>query len=452
MNGDSAATAALFGAAIDARIDGRETRQGRRAREGAEQKATAPDADGRVHHARLLHLTPASQITVRPVRWLWQDRLALGTLALLGGREGVGKSICMYTLGASISRGTLLGVYFGTPRAVIVAATEDSWEHTIVPRLMAAGADLSRIFRVDVTTAQGVEGSLSLPSDLSELVRVINHVQAAVVILDPLLSRLDRALDTHKDAEVRQALEPLVGLAEACHVTVVGLIHVNKSASPDALTTLMASRAFAAVARSVLFVMTDPDDEAVRLLGMPKNNLGRTDLHSLSFRIVGAKVAETAEGDVWTGQLEWLGETSRSIKDALESAAESTGDRTATADAADWLQDFLQAGTQDSANVQQAGRKAGHSKNALQRARKRLAIVSDTRGFPRKAYWTLPTQWARSPGETSSNGSNGSNGPTDAAVDPVGPVGSRLPARARCEARPHPRIRRRHASPRAREV
>jgi len=59
---------------------------------------------------------------------------------------------------------------------------------------------------------------------------------------------------------------------------VVGLIHVNKSVSTDALNTIMASRAFAAVARWVLFVMIDPDDESTRLLGLPKNNLGRTDL------------------------------------------------------------------------------------------------------------------------------------------------------------------------------
>ena len=42
-----------------------------------------------------------------------------------------------------MTRGTLQGACQGNPRAVIVAATEDSWEHTIVPRLMAAGADLN---------------------------------------------------------------------------------------------------------------------------------------------------------------------------------------------------------------------------------------------------------------------------------------------------------------------
>ena len=62
---------------------------------------------------------------------------------------------------------------------------------------------------------------------------------------------------------------------------VVGLIHVNKSGSQDALNSIMGSRAFTAVPRAVLFVATDPDDETVRLAGEPKNNLGRTDLPTL---------------------------------------------------------------------------------------------------------------------------------------------------------------------------
>ena len=57
----------------------------------------------------------------------------------------------------------------GTPRAVIVAATEDSWAHTIVPRLMAAGADLDRVYRVDVVTVEGTDSALSLPGDLVAL-------------------------------------------------------------------------------------------------------------------------------------------------------------------------------------------------------------------------------------------------------------------------------------------
>lgn len=393
-----------------------------------------PFAGARINMpTRRLELTPASAIAIRPVRWLWDERLPLGALALVGGREGIGKSVFIDTIAADITRGRLPGVYVGTPRAVIVAATEDSWEYTIVPRLMAAGADLARVFRVDVTTSDLIDTALSLPKDLPALERAIVDVQAALVILDPLLSRLDTALDSHKDAEVRVALEPVVTLADRTGTSVAGLIHVNKSASTDALTTLMGSRAFAAVARSVLFLMTDPDDESMRLLGQPKNNLGKTDLPTLSFTIAGAKVGHTLEGEVWTGKLEWTGESSRSIRDVLEAASEASGDKTAASEAGDWLTDYLssQGGSVDSAELRREGAKAGHSKDALRRAKQRFGIVSITAGFPRRAIWKLPV--GATSGETSPTTHTALTAHTRASVDAVGAVGAvirALPERA----------------------
>lgn len=365
--------------------------------------------------ARVVRLTPASSIKPRRVRWSWQERLALGSLALLAGREGIGKSLLAYTLIAQITRGTLQGEYYSTPRAAIVAATEDSWEHTIVPRLSVAGADLSRVFRVDVATADLGDTELSLPRDLPDLEPRVIEVAAAIIVLDPMMSRLDVALDTHKDGEVRRALEPLVTLADRTGTTVLGIIHVNKSGTSDPLTSIMGSRAFAAVARSVLFVMTDPDDEQTRLLGTPKNNLGRSDLPTLSFRIEGAKLTDPDDGDIWTGKLTWTGETSRTITEALQAAAENVGDKTSTSEAADWLQDYLasQDGSTDSAVAKREAAKAGHNLSAVQRARQCLGVTTITAGFPRRSVWSLPASVVSRPGETEINEMNETTGTTE---------------------------------------
>jgi hypothetical protein len=153
----------------------------------------------------------------------------------------------------------------------------------------------------------------------------------------------------------------------------------------------MASRAFVAVARAVLFAMADPDDESRCLLGQPKNNLGRSNLPTLTYRIGGTKVAETDEGPVWTGRLEWTGESEQSIHEALE-ATVAPGHRSATRDATDWLADYLdaQGGGAESAEVKAAGRKAGHARGALDRAARKLKVSIDSFGFPRQTYWSLP--------------------------------------------------------------
>ena len=356
--------------------------------------ATTPQPARRPRLKRSVVLTPASGIVVKPVRWLWQDRVPTSALSLEAGREGIGKSIHAASVAADVTRGRLAGVYFGIPRSVIIAATEDSWEHTIVPRLLGADADLDRIFRAEVQTADLSETTLSLPQDLAELERSVIEHDVALVIFDPLMSRLDSGLDTHKDSEVRRALEPLVALADRTGAAVLGLLHVNKSTTTDPLTSLMGSRAFAAVARSVLFVMTDPDDENVRLLGQAKNNLGRSDLPTLSFRIDGVKVADSDDGEVWTGKLEWTGECSRTIREALNAAGASADDRSALQEASDWLSDFLveQGGTAESNAIKDAGEKCGHSPSTLKRARVSIKALIVSRELPRRSFWSLPRE------------------------------------------------------------
>jgi hypothetical protein len=356
--------------------------------QGSDKRADPANSDpGR----RTIALTAASSIKPRPVRWLWDGRIATGTLGLVGGREGIGKSTTTYQITADITRGRLPGAYHGKPKAVIVAATEDSWEHTIVPRLMAADADLDLVYRVDVATSAGFNGSLSLPGDLDALRELVVQVDAAMVLLDPLMSRLDARLDTHKDAEVRLALEPLVALADRCEIAVIGLIHVNKSTSTDPLTMLMASRAFAAVARAVLFVTVDPDNPQIRFLGQPKNNLGRTDLPCRIFTIQGVKVADSDEGPVWTAKIVWEGETDRTIDEILRTAAETNDTRAAVAEAAAWLTDYLQLHpVVPSKQVKQDGSKADHSENSLKRARHKIGAGVKPFGFPRTTYWSKP--------------------------------------------------------------
>lgn len=340
---------------------------------------------------RHITMTRASDIEVAPVRWLWDQRVPLGSFGLIAGREGVGKSTFAYWLVARITRGQLPGAGSGSPSSVIICATEDSWSHTIVPRLMAAGADLDLVYRVDVTTAEGVAGYLTLPKDNEDLEAAVVQVDAALILLDPLLSRLDASLDTHKDSEVRRALEPLAALADRTKASVLGLIHVNKGASTDPLNTLMASRAFAAVPRSVIYFARDPDDESTVLVGMAKNSLGRSDLPAQRLRIEGVKVADHRDGPVMSSQIVFMGEASMTLREALTEPSDP-GTRTAVSEAMEWLTDHLQDGEAESVKVKRAASAAGHSENALRRAREKLGVVMIPRGFPRVTWWSLPVE------------------------------------------------------------
>jgi hypothetical protein len=127
----------------------------------------APEEPEPAQPARRVRLTPASTIKPRPVRWVWEDRIPAGEVTLTPGRGGLGKSTFHAWMIAELTRGTLPGVHFGTPKPCIIAASEDSWERTIVPRLIAAGANMDLVFRVDVVTEMDDVVSISLPVTLT---------------------------------------------------------------------------------------------------------------------------------------------------------------------------------------------------------------------------------------------------------------------------------------------
>lgn len=233
----------------------------------ASGNGAGPGAGGRdatVNPGRRLELTAASGMGgPRATRWLWAEGAAewlpLGGLCLLGGREGRGKSTWVVRLIAELTRGTLAGDLHGTPRSAVIAATEDDWQATIIPRLMAAGADLDRVYRIDAVEPDRVTG-VSLPEDLWPLRALLaERTDVALLVLDPIMSVIPARADSHKDHEVRKSLEPISALAHAHGVTVLGLIHDNKSMGTDLSTRLMGSRAFVAVARAAL-VCTEEQD------------------------------------------------------------------------------------------------------------------------------------------------------------------------------------------------
>lgn len=343
-------------------------------------------------------ITPADSISLRRSRWLWDQRLPTIGLSLLAGREGVGKSTTDCWLAAAVTQGSLPGEYEGTPRNVLYIASEDDWETTLAPRLVAAGADMSRIFKMAVKRdGSKHEGQVELPEDMEAFDAALGEVEPALVVVSPLMSRVSSALDTHKDQSVRQALEPLVQMAYDRKVLVLGLIHLNKSTTTDPLRAVMSSAAFVAVARAVVFVARDPDDPEVRLVGEPKNNGGPSgaELGLLTFTI--EKVVVGTDPDdglpIEATRLVWGEVRDGSIDEVLSDSALGSENRTEASEAGDWLVIYLyeQGGSASKDDVMKAAKEEGYTEHSLRRARARKGITTTrTKTVPSTTVWSLP--------------------------------------------------------------
>jgi hypothetical protein len=339
-------------------------------------------------------LVSAEGMTLARVRWAWDGRIPVGSLTLLAGREGEGKSTLAIGLGAALTRGELEGEFYGEPKDIIIVATEDSWSHTIGPRLKASNANMKRVLFWEMDDPTEV---LSLPVHLPDLEMECAKRDVALVIMDPLLSRIGggQRLDTHKDSDVRLALEPLVGFADRIHAAILGLIHLNKSGSTDPLQAIMASRAFTAVARSVLFALVDPEDENRRLLGLVKSNLGRLDIPTMTYTFDAVEVGFD-DGPIIGTRIAWGENAETSIRTALEAQPQHQSKVDACAA---WLEQFLvsEGGSATATECIAAGQK--FSKNSetgmwgnemFPRALRRFGGEIRKAGFPAMPIYVHP--------------------------------------------------------------
>jgi len=279
---------------------------------------------------RQLIVTSADQISTGKVRWGWQHRMPLGELTLIPGREGIGKSLFLAWLVAQLTRGTLPGEFQGEPRSVLYVASEDSWRYTIVPRMVAAGADLSLLGKVGI--ADDRDDRLILPADCERVVDAAIERRSAALMLDPIISLIDDRLSVNQARELRRALEPLRRLAERAQIMVCALAHFNKSTDVDTLSKIPGARAWVEVARAA-FGMAEDRDTGGYVASQIKNNLGRLDLPNLSYRIDSAAVM-TSEGETDVGRLVWTGESEVGVDEVLsrrpERQAREVSDTTKT--------------------------------------------------------------------------------------------------------------------------
>jgi hypothetical protein len=365
-----------------------ETRQRRRRRGGA--------AGGGPREREALErrtVVALAEVQAKPVRWLWPGRVPLGKLTVLDGDPGVGKSAVALDLAARVSRGEELpdgaSGDLGGPTAVVLLAAEDGLADTVRPRLEAAGADLGRV--VAMTGIAGADGPrpVVLPRDWLEVARVVARARARLLVVDPLMGYLDRRVNAYRDQDARQALAPLVVLADGVGAAVVVVRHLTKAAEVNALYRGGGSIGIIGVARSGLLAASDPDDPSGerRVLAVTKGNLAGQ-VPALGYRL------ESMGGPgrvrvAWLGPVEW-------DAGALvgRRRSEEQGAREALAEARRFLEAALAEGARPAREVVAAAREAGIAERKVRRAREALGVVVE-----RDAFGAAGTWWWRLQGD-----------------------------------------------------
>jgi putative DNA primase/helicase len=337
-----------------------------------------------------------ADVESRPVPWLWPGRIPLGRLTLLVGRPGAGKSLAVCDWAARVTTGAAwpdLGIDRAPLGDTLLICAEDDPADTIRPRLDAAGANCRRVHLLKaakILSDDGGERSVAFDLSNVDLIRdaLTRLPDCKLVAVDPVGSFIGGRVDAHRDNEVRSVLAPLAALAAERGVAVVLVCHTRKALAGFADDMALGSRAFVGLARSVLHLMADPDDEKRKLLLPGKCNLAGP-LDGLAFRIVGSPP-----------RLDWELAPVRLRADDLvarppDQTAKQRGPQPQARSAAvDWLADLLDGGPLPVSEVKEAVKAAGFSWSTVRRASEKLGVVPVRQGFGPDGvwFWAMPGQ------------------------------------------------------------
>jgi len=327
------------------------------------------------------------------VQWLWPHRIPLGRLTLLSGRPGEGKTFVTIEITACVSTGRNFPDCSLCPLGdVLIVSAEDDPADTIRPRLDAAGADVNRVHilsAVQYTASDGKKSERSFTlADVPMLeAAIVQFPECKLIIIDPIGSYLGGRVDAHRDNEVRGVLSPVAALAAKYNLAVVIVAHTRKSAADAADDTVLGSRAFTGIARSVWHLSHDTEDKARRLLLPGKNNLTAAP-DGLAFRLEGKPIARVVweDGPVSMDADEANFKTARNAAERRKPGPSADGRQKA----AQWLGEALENGPQTPKELQAKADKAGHKWRTVDRAAEELGIVRERTGFGGGMLWYLP--------------------------------------------------------------
>jgi hypothetical protein len=269
----------------------------------------APEADvppaERVIRARSLE-----EVDMRSIEWLEKPLWQRSAFELLAGAKGAGKGTYLAALAARITR---------AGGNVLFVSTEDSTAIDLKPRLVAAGADISRCFDIPM--------HVRLPDDVFALMDLAIELGGVeMLVIDPVANHLgDR--DSNSDAQVRDAIAPLNWLADKLGCLVIGVRHPGKDRSRGAVQSVLGSTAWVDTPRAVVMIVADDEDPTLRHIQVVAGNRS-VNGSAQAFRIEAVDVDGLKEPI--TRAIE-LGESAKNVEDLLQASADRAPSKSAQA-------------------------------------------------------------------------------------------------------------------------
>lgn len=353
-----------------------------------QQTGHVPPED--LHLELCVELKCMADIEIRPINWLWPDRIACGKLTILAGDPGLGKSQIAAYVAARVTTGGqwLENEGYAPLGDVIILSAEDDVADTIKPRLLAAGADINHCYVLEAVKIEKkgkkTVRAFNLAEDIEKLEQILGHKSnVRLVIIDPISAYLGK-IDSHNNADLRAILTPLAQVAAKHNTAILAITHFNKSNANEPLSRVIGSIGLVAAARAAYVIVKDPKDPAIRYFLPIKNNIGN-DSQGFAYSIV----TFFLDDSITTSQVSWRSGTvdAKAILNTSEEPRASS-----VTEACELLKELLKNGPLAASEIMGQAEAVGFSKAAMQRAKQRLKVKHRKLGMKEGWEWFLPNE------------------------------------------------------------
>ena len=324
----------------------------------------------------------ASDVVPVPIEFLWEPYLQTNALNAYYGNPSVGKGHTTMDNIACVTTGRPFPTESSTnrkPMNVVVLAAEEGAADTIVPRLIAAGADLRKTriiksIRFHDKKDAIVERLITFQEDIAAVKADLQkHPDERFLVIDPITSYVGD-INFNQDGEVRPVLSSLGQMAEELKITILIVGHFNKNTNvASALDKPGGGRAWTAVPRSVWGFFRFPTNKEQRaMVNLKLNNAKETET-GLLFTIGGKVIGTKPDGKPWdVGVVQWGGKTESS---ADEIVASEHPEARRDSKGFDFLTKALKGGVRLASDVYDEGEAEHLSERTLKRACGHIGVL-----------------------------------------------------------------------------
>jgi hypothetical protein len=253
-----------------------------------------------------------------------------------------------------------------------------------VPRLIAAGADLTKVHVLEsVILANGSETLPSLRADIDAITAGATRLgDCRLIVIDPVSAYLE-GVDDNRNVALRGVLTPLSRLAGQLSAAVVLVTHLTKAGSSNGKHRVLGSIGYVGACRANHLFVADPADPTRRRVLMLDNggNLAPP-ATPLAYEI-----ADRGSGP----RVEWSQEAVAPPGERLPTLATTpvpyARDHARRQECDDWLGAFLAGGPRATEDVFAFATGAGFTKDQVRKAKQRIGAVALKAGFAGAGQW-----------------------------------------------------------------